>query len=145
MSGWTDADVDRLRWLDELGTSTLGIAKDLGRSERAVANKRHKLGLSIKSDADPLARFTTAQLQAEIERRQGDEAPGRRLADMVADRMERNGWTQADLARHLGTGTGVTSELVLGTYRLRPAMASRLARVFGDHPERWQQQCTEAS
>jgi hypothetical protein len=66
MPKWPDEEIDRLRWLDELGEPHAATARALGRTERSVANKCHKLGLSVPRNTGPLDVLTLARAEAVI-------------------------------------------------------------------------------
>ena len=59
--------------------------------------------------------------------------PGQVLQDILRE----SGFTQIDLARHLGVAQGKINEICRGKRGISPLMAVKLARAFKQSPELW--------
>lgn len=80
MTVWTDEDIEELRRLHAAGISDRDIAKQCGRSESSIRNKRYKLGIVSHRMHAPrtrlgkldLTRVSTDVLLAELKRREAN-------------------------------------------------------------------------
>ena len=141
-SPWTDELVDRLRWLDELCMSNAEIAEALNRTERSVACKRYKLGLAAWSVDEPLARFSTSELQAEIDHRleapcELPDATPIQPGKAVAEALHNRDLAQADLARRTGLSDGLISRIIAGKRPVTRRVAIAFEQVLGMPANYW--------
>lgn len=73
-AGWTRAEEASLRTMFHQGYGDTKIARLIGRTARAVANKRDKLGLTRRRLGSALRRSSDEELIAELDRRGYDVA-----------------------------------------------------------------------